>query len=608
MTEEGLRSGNAGRWRTGLIAACLFSLLLQAVQIWSTLTWYGKIPAALSFGVERTSVPFVQRVTTPSRRGQIRRGDVIDWRLVSPGERFRSQTRFVAGADYMLPIVRGGHVLFVPFKAEYEGLSGLSFSYLFSFWLGIVGNVWIVLFALLLSVRVPQSGAARLLVAILLCQITWVAQAGTFVTPWIFLDAAMAVFSALGYGASLLIIAVYASTFARPLSVVRKVIFVCASVSALVATVLVIAYALGPFGTVVDGSIGPPVMQWLGNVVPNAAAFLALIAGITAARGLERARLIWATASLGMLFIPASIGELVTVFVPTFAQTAGFVANVSSFLTPVGLSYVLLNRRLLDIGFSLNRATVFAILSLFVFGTFNLAEWALGGWLGSLNRTANAGVSAALALALGLSLKPMHDGVERVVDRVFFRKRYETERALEALTQKAPHFREATSLMRELADVLSTQADASSTVLLRDDRGRFGDLDPDDDALVSLRTWSSVLDLHALRTGLTGEYAFPMIVRGDLTAVLVIGAKAYREPYAPDELIAIGRLAKAIGIALDGLSRDRNSDVREVPAIVRSLKLELVGIVRELHELREHVASMNSVQSRDVASLEAGDG
>jgi hypothetical protein len=145
-------------------------------------------------------------------------------------------------------------------------------------------------------------------------------------------------------------------------------------------------------------------------------------------------------------------------------------------------------------------------------------------------------------------------------------------------------------------------------VLLRDDRGRFGDLDPDDDALVSLRTWSSVLDLHALRTGLTGEYAFPMIVRGDLTAVLVIGAKAYREPYAPDELIAIGRLAKAIGIALDGLSRDRNGDVLEVPAIVRSLKLELVGIVRELHELREHVASMNSVQSRDVASLEAGDG
>ncbi len=51
--------------------------------------------------------------------------------------------------------------------------------------------------------------------------------------------------------------------------------------------------------------------------------------------------------------------------------------NVASFLAPLGMSYALLNRRLLDLGFALNRAAVYTGVSIVVVGTFMLVEFAL---------------------------------------------------------------------------------------------------------------------------------------------------------------------------------------------------------------------------------------
>lgn len=53
---------------------------------------------------------------------------------------------------------------------------------------------------------------------------------------------------------------------------------------------------------------------------------------------------------------------------------------------------------------------------------------------------------------------------------------------------------------------------------------------------------------------MTGEFAYPMMARGRLAGVLVLGPKRSREPYAPDESEAIALLAHNAGLALDTLS------------------------------------------------------
>jgi hypothetical protein len=50
------------------------------------------------------------------------------------------------------------------------------------------------------------------------------------------------------------------------------------------------------------------------------------------------------------------------------------------FLAPVALTYAALSRRLIDVGFVLNRAAVFSGVSIIVVGLFMLGEAVLGFW------------------------------------------------------------------------------------------------------------------------------------------------------------------------------------------------------------------------------------
>ena len=119
------------------------------------------------------------------------------------------------------------------------------------------------------------------------------------------------------------------------------------------------------------------------------------------------------------------------------------IKNFSFPIAAIGLTYALLGHRLLDVGFALNRAAVFAVLSLLVVGAFTLAEWGLGGWLASASRSTNVLVSASLALALGLAIHPIQRLTDRFVDNVFFRKRHEAEIALRAFAKEAAFHRSA---------------------------------------------------------------------------------------------------------------------------------------------------------------------
>ena len=106
-----------------------------------------------------------------------------------------------------------------------------------------------------------------------------------------------------------------------------------------------------------------------------------------------------------------------------------------------------------------------------------------------------------------------------------------------------------------------------STSILLDARGRYGDADENDPAIVSLRAWHRPVDLHITESRLRGEFAYPMVARGRLSGVLVLGPERNAEPYAPDESDAIAHLAHAAGMALDALSlrsTDRNGVIEAI--------------------------------------------
>jgi len=224
---------------------------------------------------------------------------------------------------------------------------------------------------------------------------------------------------------------------------------------------------------------------------------------------------------------------------------------------------------LLDIAFVLNRATVFGITSLLVIAALALVDWGLQTLLGSWLLHTGLYVQLALALAIGIATRPLHDRVDAFVDDVFFRQRHETERTLRAFARDVSYIDDAKVVLDRTVETVARAAQLRCAMLLMTGDGlataaASGEaeaptlVDRNDAAVVRVLATREPVDLHRVDTALGGDFAFPMFARSRLIGILVCSGKTDGPTaYAPDELDAIGNVAHASGLALDLLRIER---------------------------------------------------
>ena len=227
----------------------------------------------------------------------------------------------------------------------------------------------------------------------------------------------------------------------------------------------------------------------------------------------------------------------------TVSIIVGLVSTLVLLTAPVALTYAALSRRLIDVGFFLNRAAVFTIVSAIVIGAFILAEWAAGAWLASTTHATSAIIGMVVALCLGISLRYIHRYVERFVDRVFFRKRHEDESALLRFAHEASYISDRSTLLERAVQTVKEHTSADeAAILVRDGTasyafatdGRQARVGENDQGIVALRAWNKPIDLHGFpNSQLRGEFAFPMISRGDLVGALICGPSATEKRMPP---------------------------------------------------------------------------
>lgn len=555
-------SKDAKRWRALLLALCAVGIAFLAVDLFDG--YAGKWGSA-GTGTASAGRSYLQKLTTiapgsAAARSGLRAGDVLDTRPMSVPDRYRLSNRKYMGQSIRV------------YVASPNGLTphtmGAKTNPIFTWdvWFGFAGNAWMLLFAGILAMRRPESRDAHLLALVLIgLTMQQALSAYDWITPWAVLDAVAACVSWLWY-ICLALLATYSLSFARPASRARQALLWISYAVAFSTSALGVAGVFAQCTGVVDPN--SPILSgpWSDFVTYGLPFVFPLLCGIVTAvetRGAERTRYLWAFIPLALVYVAGFVNFTVGVFYPHYGQALNAAVNVALVLSPLGLTYSLLNRRLLDIGFALNRAAIFSAVSVVLVGTFVLVEWLISKWLQIDNHSANIAVSGAVALGLGLSMRLVHAKVEHVVDNVMFRKRRADEEAIRKMAREAPYITDRGTLLARVERVLLQNADASSVhVLLDDERGHYGDVNENDPALVSIRAEHAPLDLHATQTAIEGEWAYPMVARGRLIGALVLGPKNSQESYAPDESAAIATLAHSTAGALDVLStRSETSEV-----------------------------------------------
>lgn len=237
-------------------------------------------------------------------------------------------------------------------------------------------------------------------------------------------------------------------------------------------------------------------------------------------------------------------------------------AAFTIFAIPFGLAYVILRHRVLDIGFVINRAVVYGGVSLIVVAIFIVFEW-LVGHVVEANSRASGILQLGAALVLGLSIRPIHNRVDRWVDDLFFRERHAAEAAVRRFAHEALLITSQSDLVAKTVEVAQRNMHLLACAFYAARDGRYVPLQStfeigpsvseNDYAVLGMRTWHAPVELHDVETQLPGELALPMTVRGRLAGFLLCGEKSSHETIAPDEREALALLARDAGIALDSL-------------------------------------------------------
>ena len=331
--------------------------------------------------------------------------------------------------------------------------------------------------------------------------------------------------------------------------------------------------------------------EFLGFVASISVALVA-IAAVAATPHAQRTRAGW-------LLLPLPVIVAISML---FDSIAGFGYSWNVLITVVCalsiaalagatlITYALLGRRALDVGFVLSRTIVVAIVSLIVLASFILLEWALGTVLAGASHATGVAANAALALALGLSLSFIHRRVDTMVDRLMFRKRHEDERALHDFAREAAFVTDCDALFDRAIENVRDHTDARSAALLLRQNGCYSSVrsfgnpaeqaSENDAAVLALKTWHQPLDPHRYATALRGDLALPMSARGQLLGIVLCGERSNGEAYAPDEVEALSRFAQGVGSALDALAVDRI----DVPNRILTLQEEILAHLRMISD------------------------
>jgi hypothetical protein len=577
-------------YRSCLVVAAVFGGLLTVVGLLEL----SNIPPIIgvwgcTFGAG--DKPFTVRVVStervgPARSAGVEAGDTIDVRDYDLGTRLAIFGQPIAGQPVHLSLERRGKpVQAVVVPARFDQRHTLTYRlYVASTRTYAAGLLLMCIFAGLIAWRRAERPHTRVLSLMLSTfAIGEMASPQNVVTPWPWLTAILLFAAYIAYVAPIPLFAAFASCIAAPRSRSRTMALNCTYALAGMALLIALAIAAGQAFLWVDpvGLFFQPA--W--TIPQNAAYLVALACGmmaVAAARGAERQLAGWVTASVIVLFISQIVATVGEEFATSYSGYVAYeiVGNVGVILAPIGLSYAVLNRRLLDIGFALNRAAVFAVVSMILVGVFVMVEWGVAEWIRVTDHLTGVLVNVLIALALGFSIRAIHNRVDRGVDLLFFRKRYEEERCIRDFAQEAPFITSASVLIERAVAVVEECAHAVKAAAVRADDPA---VDPDDEVMLALRAFHKPVEIAKYHTALEGEYAFPMSTGGRLVGAFVCGPKRHGEAYAPDEFDAIEQLARAVGAALDALQTRSDGTLasllgtqREILETLASIKAALI--------------------------------
>ncbi|MEA2134546.1 MAG: hypothetical protein QOC68_2455 [Solirubrobacteraceae bacterium] len=244
----------------------------------------------------------------------------------------------------------------------------------------------------------------------------------------------------------------------------------------LASLILGLALAPGRFEDLpIENPVGLESLAWLPGVLSGAGG-ITLIAGLAGAiaslaarfrvaRAEQRQQLKWLVYAAGLV----GLSVLVTLPMETFlgadvVNLTNAISTVAASTVPIAMGIAILRHRLYDIDVVINRTLVYGALTATLAATYLALVLLLGLAVGDSGLA-----TAASTLAVAALFRPARTRIQAVVDRRFYRRRYDAARTLEAFSARLRDELDLDALREEIRGVVGeTVQPAHVSVWLRE--------------------------------------------------------------------------------------------------------------------------------------------
>jgi hypothetical protein len=281
---------------------------------------------------------------------------------------------------------------------------------------------------------------------------------------------------------------------------------------------------------------------------------LSIVDCLRVERGQDRQRVFWALFGIGI----AALALLARAFVWELLGYAwGELLTLGLLAVPITLAYSILRYRVLDIRIALNKTLLYGALTGFILVAFVFVETLVERTFLS-GKPGGTVIEIVAVLAVGLSLRPMHDGMSELLDSLMFRQRRRNVAALSEFAELLPSINDLQTLRTQtIATITECTESAGCAIFERDGETYVARCSRMPDAPATLaRTHPLVQKLESTldcvdveELSASGPFAFaaPMDVHGELAGFVALGPKRDGDRYDKLERAVIERIAHGVG-------------------------------------------------------------
>ena len=325
------------------------------------------------------------------------------------------------------------------------------------------------------------------------------------------------------------------------------------------------------------------------------------------AKGVLRQRVAWIGVSMGLVYGVYSASNAAVLLGAEITAWFSLCQSTVFFAGYLILAYGLLRHRVFDIGFAINRTVVFTVLSTLLLLVFGVTEFAVDKLLHFEGREKNVIFDAVVALGVILSFHRIQHWVSHQVDHIFFKKWHAAAQAMRHAMDKAAHIADPALLQERFADAVAAFAAGAGCAIYRRvegagfelQHGTLADapalLGVDDETVLEMRIAGTWVYLDTLKTAARGQLAFPILSRGGMQGVVLLGTKELGQLYRPDELSLLAASVQQLGqdlevLRADALAKQADALARRADALAQradALALEKQCIASEALGLRQ---------------------